>query len=471
MYKDYTALLSSKVWPRVESKLLANVKNPIMYNNLKIVLANTRQALLADTTMQNMIYLPKIVLPLVRRLFPKLIANQIISTQPLQSSTGWIRFLDAYVEGLDGNPVATDSPFGEGNIYPWSSGDYNYSTPQSEVHDTILADSTNNTKVNFNGTLSETPSEGTLVIEMADKPTLSGATSFTKVAEVDRNGVIHSLSSALTITGMVNMQTGVWVLNLNTSNVNALRFTYKKDIQKNIPFGSNKTYNTLKFNITKIPVEAKTRKLGATYSFELIEDYKNEFGENFEDKMVDYLTTTILTEIDGETINMLFSKAAESSTWDASIPMTWTRGVNAWYETIMPKINKLSNIIFQKTHVAGASFLLCSPTTATVFQSMIQYTGNGNPVDGSMEIGTVRMGTLSGQYNVYVSPLCEDGKILLGFKGSKPEETGAIYAPYVPIQLHPIYYSEGQPSIMARSRYWMGVLRPDYYAVLNVTGL
>ena len=471
MSKDYTALLSSKAWPNVEAKLLANVKNPIMRNNLKTVLANTRQALLADTTMQNMIYLPKIVLPLVRRLFPKLIANQIISTQPLQSSTGWIRFLDAYVEGLDGNPVATGSPFGEGNIYPWSNGDYNYSTPQTEVHDIILADGTNNTEVNFNGTLSKIPSEGTLVIEMADQPTLSGATSFTKVAEVDRNGVIYPLTSVLTITGMINMQTGVWVLNLNTSNVNGLRFAYKEDIQKNVPFGSNKTYNTLKFNISKIPVEAKTRKLGATYSFELMEDYKNEFGENFEDKMVDYLTTTILTEIDGETINMLFSKAAESSSWDASVPMTWTRGINAWYETIMPRINKLSNIIFQKTHVAGASFLLCSPTTATVFQSMIQYVGNGNPVDGNMEIGTVRMGTLSGQYNVYVSPLCEDGKILLGFKGSKPEETGAIYAPYVPIQLHPIYYSEGQPSIMARSRYWMGVVRPDYYAVLNVTGL
>jgi hypothetical protein len=73
-------------------------------------------------------------------------------------------------------------------------------------------------------------------------------------------------------------------------------------------------------------------------------------------------------------------------------------------------------------------------------------------------------------YNVFVSPLCPNNKILLGFKGTKPEETGAVYAPYVPVQLHPIYFAEGQPSIVARSRYANVLLRPDYYSVLNITG-
>lgn len=270
--------------------------------------------------------------------------------------------------------------------------------------------------------------------------------------------------------GVVNPKSGVYVVNFGVAPTLGVKFTYKKDIQKNIPFGSDKKYPTMKFDITKMAVEAKSRKLGAQYSFELIEDYKNEFGENFEDKMVDYLTTTILTEIDGETIDMLFNKATESDSWDMTMPLTWTRGINAWYETIMPKINKLSNTIYQKTHVAGASFLVCSPITATIFQSMQQFVGSGNPIDTTMEVGTVKAGTLSGMYNVYTSPLCENNKILMGFKGTKPEETGAIYAPYIPVQLHPIYYAEGQPSVLARSRYWMGVVRPDYYAVLSVTG-
>jgi len=86
--KDYTALLSSSVWPQLEKRLLVNL-SPSMKENMKVILSNTRQGLLADGSMQNLVYLPKIVLPLVRRLFPKLIANQIISTQPLTGPTGY----------------------------------------------------------------------------------------------------------------------------------------------------------------------------------------------------------------------------------------------------------------------------------------------------------------------------------------------------------------------------------------------
>ena len=389
-----------------------------------------------------------------------MIANQILSVQPLNGPTGWIRFLDAFIEDLNGNTT---------NIYPWGVGDNTYSTPQTDV---IVSISTNATTTNFTGTLEvsgvkKIPSEGTLFVEISDGST------WTKIAEADRGGVLHALSSAYKVIGVIDPKTQEYVINvmnLNGSAVNkALRFTFKEDIQKNIPFGTGKTYSTMRFEITKIAVEAKTRKLGATYSFELMEDYKNEFGENFEDKMVDYLTTTILTEVDSEVIEMLFNKATVSGSWDATMPMTWTRGINQWYETIMPKINKLSNYIYQATHVSGATFLVCSPVTATIFQSLMQFSGNGTPVD-QMNIGTVNIGTLAGVYKVFTSPLCPDNKILLGFKGSKPEDTGAVYAPYVPVQLHPIYYSEGMPSVMARTRYWLGVLRPDYYGVLNVNG-
>ena len=131
-----------------------------MKKNLSSILSNTRQALLADTVTQNMVYLPKLVLPLVRRLFPKLIANQIISTQPLDGPMGIIRFLDAYIEDTNGNVV--NSGAGKFGIYPWGEGDTAYSTPQSAVADAVLADGTANAVVNFNGTLSKIPSEGTI---------------------------------------------------------------------------------------------------------------------------------------------------------------------------------------------------------------------------------------------------------------------------------------------------------------------
>jgi len=460
--KDYSVLLSNKVWPSVEQKLMAGfAPKSTMEANMKLILANTRSFLMAGTDMQNLVYLPKLVLPLVRRLFPKLIANQIIGTQPLDSSTGWIRFVDGYVTKLDGSVS---------NIYPFGPGDTEYSTPQTRVNDAVLANGSGNSATSFNGTLSQIPSEGTLYIEVAtDNVALSAATAFTKIAMVDRGGMVKSLGS-VGVIGAVDPKTRVYVLSFSAAPTHGIRFTYAKDIQKNIPFGSDRTYPMMSFDITKMAVEAKTRKLGATYSFELMEDYKNEFGEKFEDKIVDYMTTTMLTELDGEIITMLFNAATESISWDATQPLIWNRGISAWYETIMPKINKLSNTIFNKTHVKGASFILCNPVVATVFQSMQQYQGFGKPEDSNMEVGTVKLGSLSNSYTIYTSPFCPDNKILLGFKGTKPEETGAIYAPYVPVMLHPIYYAEGEPSVLARSRYWTGVVRPDYYGIVNVDG-
>ena len=78
--KDYQVLLSDRVWPSVEKKLLAGIRNDTLREQTKTVLANTRKTLLADTYTgtQSISYLPKLVLPLVRRLFPQLIAQNII---------------------------------------------------------------------------------------------------------------------------------------------------------------------------------------------------------------------------------------------------------------------------------------------------------------------------------------------------------------------------------------------------------
>lgn len=372
---------------------------------------------------------------------------------------------DAYVTDVNGN---------KSNIYPWKPGDTQYSTPP-ESEDVDLAVTAVSPTVN--GQLAFDHSEGTLYVEIGNKNTASDV--WTRIAIVDKNGTISTQSNSPTmVLGAVDPMTRNYVVSFvtvpvvsGTSDPVQVRFHYEKDFQKNIPFGDDQTYNTLGFEIKSVAVEAKSRKLGATYSFEAAEDWKSEFNENLEDRIVDYMTKSILTEIDGEVITALRTKATHFAEWDADQPATWTRGLPAWYETIMPKINKLSNTIQQTTHTDGASFLVCSPVTATVFQGMMQYRGSGAPKDREMGIGTVSIGTLSNVYNVYVSPLIPDGQILMGFKGDSPDYTGAVYAPYVPVMLQPIYYAEGQPSLLARTRYALEVLRPDYYGVLTVKNL
>lgn len=459
--KDYTALLSAALWPKVRKELVGEVPAGLVQDNLSVILNNTRKALLSDTQMSNLVYLPKVILPLVTRLFPQLIAQQAISVQPMQGPTGWIRILDSLVTHPDGT---------ESNIYPWDStaAKRSYSTPQSEVAVTLTGGSQT-----VSGTLTDAWSEGSVFVEYSNTAHASAQTNavWTKIANVDKNGVVQALSNAtLTTYGVVDPKTMKYVLTFSAAPTNATRLRYTKNIEKNIPFGTDQTYSTMRFSISKVAVEAKSRKLGATYSFETMEDYKQEYGQNFEDRMIDYLTTTILTELDSEIIQTLYSAATHSGTWDAQMLPTWTRGQSAWYEQIMPQINKISNTIFQNTHVHGATWLMCSPVTATVFQGMIKYESAGNSETG-MNVGQVKSGTLGGMYNVLITPLCPDGKVVMGFKGGSPEETGAVYAPYVPVTLNPVYYAQGEPSIVARTRYALEVIRPEFYGVLTVNNI
>lgn len=481
--KNYSALLSDKVWPQAKNVLMAGLNGKYMNESMSLVLENTRQALLADTQMSNIVYLPKITLPLVRRLFPRLIAQDIVSVQPLKGPAGIIRFLDVYREYPDGSRTNL-YPFGNDADVDWDA----LSTAPNALTYGILADGTDNTTKQFAGTIDKDWAEGTLGVFMGNAVTSS--TTWTLIADVDKTGRVTTVDdgrpgvsgeSTAKVMGAVDIKDRSYILNITDGDGDAIakqiyfRFysggtdaSHAKDFEYNIPFGDEKTYGTLKFDITRIPVTAKSRRLGANYSFEFIEDFQNEFGESFEDKVVDYLTTTITTEIDKEILSLLFNSAVHTATWDASMPGTWTRGIKEWYETIVVKLNQLSAEIYQQTHVAGATFIVCSPKVATIIQSMQNFVGSGNPTEGDMQLGTVKLGTLSNLYKVYVSPLCPANKILMGFKGNKPEETGCIYAPYIPVTLHPITYNQGIPSLMARTRYATQMVRPDFYGVLNV---
>lgn len=483
--KNYSSILSSERWPSVQAALLSKpkeFKTKESYENFKTILANTRHALLSDTTMQNMSYLPKLILPLVRRMWPDLIANELVSVQPMRGPTGVVRFLDVYNKDVEGRTT---------NLYPWRHGKgTEYSTPQTHIADEVLSNAAAgaNSEKSFTGTLSKIPSEGTLFLEMCVKhdpdPTKQ---VWVRIARFDKSGVLHSMYDQDVVLGSVNHNQRTFVLAFaKDAPTKALRLSYRMDVQKNIPFGGSgnpaqdypdhhnrfgQTYNTLNFNISRIPVEAKTRKLGANYSFELIEDYQAEFGEKFEDRMIEYLKQTILTEIDGEVIDLLFSSAHFVDSWNCEYPAVWSRGPNAWYETVMPKINLMSNTIFAETHIPnGNRYLVCHPQTATIFQSMIQYQGVGNPVtDKNMNVGTVKLGTINNMYTVYSTPLAPVNEILVGFKGLRPEETGCIYAPYVPVMLTPITYSE-TPSILCRTRYALEMVRSSFFGVIRVEG-
>jgi len=468
--KNYNALLARDVWTSRTKPLLMNGYSGQLAEDMSIILENTRRALLSDAKVNNLIYIPKVTLPLVQRVYPNMIAQRIVGVQPVKSAQGTIRFLD-FVEEENGK-----------TIYPWTSdvSNRNHSTPLDASHVTtevIMDESTpsvaaaGNLKTYYH-TIANEWAEGTLMLVLHD----TSANADIPVAQVLKNGDLRQLVSSVngtsfTLAGNVNTFTRQGVVNLSTvigDVADTFRFDYYKNWEKVIPFGSDQTFNKIRPMLKSIPVDTVSRKLGASWSYEFLEDFESEFGESGEDKIVDTLSQVILTEIDSEILYKLFTGAYHSNTWDMRMPGSWTRGPEEWYKTLMVKVEEMNARIFQSTHISGATFMVCSPATAAYFRAMNSWQPSGSNTDNNgMSMGTVKAGSVQGQYDVFVSPLVEDNKILMGFKGKQPHETGFVYSPYVPIRLTPVTYQE-MPTIMARTRYATTMLRPDFYGVITV---
>jgi hypothetical protein len=145
-----------------------------------------------------------------------------------------------------------------------------------------------------------------------------------------------------------------------------------------------------------------------------------------------------------------------------------------WFQTLGTKLQKVSNIIHQKTLRGGANFLVCSPTVATILESIPGFAATSTG-DNKMSyaFGVQKMGNLNNQYQVYKNPYMTENTILMGFKGSQFLETGAVFAPYIPLIMTPLVYDPDTftPRKGLLTRYAKKMVRPEFYGKVFVAGL
>jgi hypothetical protein len=146
-----------------------------------------------------------------------------------------------------------------------------------------------------------------------------------------------------------------------------------------------------------------------------------------------------------------------------------------WFQTLGTKIQKLSNKIHQLTLRGGANFLVTSPTVATVLESIPGFasTSNGEAEQMEYAFGVQKVGSVNGRYKVYKNPYMTENVILLGYKGSQFLETGAVFAPYIPMIMTPLVYDPDTftPRKGLLTRYAKKMLRPEFYGKIYVNGL
>ena len=239
-------------------------------------------------------------------------------------------------------------------------------------------------------------------------------------------------------------------------------------------------------------ITAKTKKLKAVWTPEFAQDLAAYQNIDAEAELTNIMSEYISMEIDLEILDMLIEDAAAATEyWSAINNTVYSPSANAfasaataqafyntqgqWFQTLGTKIQKVSNKIHQLTLRGGANFLVTSPTIATILESIPGFasTNNGDAHQEEYAFGVQKVGSVNGRYKVYKNPYLTENLILLGYKGSQFLETGAVFAPYIPLIMTPLVYDPDTfvPRKGLLTRYAKKMVRPEYYGRIFVGGL
>jgi hypothetical protein len=477
-----------------------------------------------------------VALPLVRRIFSEIAAKDFVSVQPMNLPSGLVFFLDFKYgtaqpgfENNLGKDTQADSVFGvtgkeakgvdaSGGLY--GAGRFGYSI--NETASNAITTSVANTTVN--ATTFATASVGyssTSVFQFdtefqaAFSASLVGGNIFTVTissaslgnGDHDREGIRAFKVSGSNIKGYfpqfttanANDSQITFVVSASAAPVNNLVVTYQKQPTSTSRGDFEDGVGSALVDTTAIPeinlelrsesIVAKTRKLKAVWTPEFAQDLNAYHSIDAEAELTSMLSEYISQEIDLEILDMLIKNAQTTERWSARIGRTYDAALGAfdnyatnqaaaaafnqqtWFQTLGTKIQKVSNVIHQKTLRGGANFLVCSPQVATILESIPGYAVDGEGMKFAM--GVQKVGSLNGRITVYKNPYMLENQILVGFRGTQFLETGAVYAPYIPLVMTPLVYDPTNftPRKGVMTRYAKKIVRPEFYGLIQVSEL
>jgi hypothetical protein len=237
-------------------------------------------------------------------------------------------------------------------------------------------------------------------------------------------------------------------------------------------------------------ITAKTKTLKAVWTPEFAQDLAAYQNIDAEAELTNIMSEYISMEIDLEILDMLIEdaaaateywSAANNNVYNAATGLFSTAGSafyntqGQWFQTLGTKIQKVSNKIHQLTLRGGANFLVTSPTVATILESIPGFASTSNGEADQMEyaFGVQKIGTVNGRYKVYKNPYLTENLILMGYRGSQFLETGAVFAPYIPLIMTPLVYDPDTftPRKGLLTRYAKKMLRPEFYGKIYIDSL
>ena len=476
-----------------------------------------------------------IALPLVRRVFAEIVAKDFVSVQPMSMPSGLVFYLD-FQYGNNKTPFqrgkslygsladvqATD--YDITNVDPtgglYGQGRYGYSINQFSASVTYSASAYTTAQsdslapfVNYDSRFIGTATT-LYVINVSDAQLASNLSlpDFLSVqAWIPSSSLANGLNTLQQFTsytsgsGATALQfvttaalsggdsSGSIALYYNKQTTPALRGDFEADntgiaipnagdpIQIDIP--------TINIQLKSDAIVAKTRKLKAQWTPELAQDLNAYQNIDAEAELTGLLSQYIAMEIDLEILSMLTEEAATIGYWSAENNKLWNGSTfvqtstttggfyntqGGWFATLGTVLQSVSNKILQKTLRGQANFLVISPQIATIMQSIPGYASDaGADLEKVFNFGSQKIGSLNSRFKVYVNPYFSNNVILMGYKGAQFLESGAVYAPYVPLLMTPLVYDPETfvPRKGIMTRYAKKMVRPEFYGKVYVNGL
>lgn len=416
-----------------------------------------------------------VALPLVRRVFAEIASKEFVSVQPMNLPSGLIFYLDfkygtnQSLQGKDGSLFGGTGKTPNGEAKTHGSTD----KPEGGLYGTGRHGYSINDK---SATLAASGGKITLPSD-AD---LEGVRAFTATA--GETSYLVGADGSLTDADGNAPADGDVVLQYHVETTDITRGDFE-DRGESADAGGTETGLSKDIGIPEVnlelksePIVAKTRKLKAVWTPELAQDLNAYHSIDAEAELTSLLSEYVSMEIDLEILDMLIVNAHvegedfAADAADATLFGGETQGT--YFQRLGTSIQSVSNRIHQLTLRGGANFLVCSPSVATVLESIPGYAADTDGNQSQFAMGVTKVGALNNRFQVYKNPYMTSGDVLIGFRGTNFLETGAVYAPYIPLIQTPLVYDPVNftPRRGVMTRYAKKMVRPEFYGKLKVTG-
>jgi len=511
--------------------LLEGINNEVEKAGVATLLENQARQLVKEAsstgTSANSEEWAGVALPLVRRIFSEIVAKDFVSVQPMNLPSGLVFYLDfkygtnqaGFVTG-SGKDSQADSVFGitdtagdvSGGLY--GAGRFGYTINDTvSAAQTSQADNAAGANKFVTGSVEaadynfDTSFSASYASEIADGSMQTVAIPLASIVGYDNKGIRAFRLSGVTdqfpqFTQIVGTDL-VFVAESANFDTASMKVKYHKqptDLSRGdfeagkLPVEGNAIDTDidipeLNVEMKSNPIVAKTRKLKAQWTPEFAQDLNAYHSIDAEAELTSMLSEYISQEIDFEILDMLIQDAKTTGYWSTQVGREWngagfseysTVGAQAssftqggWFQTLGTVIAGVSNKIHQKTLRGGANFLVVSPDVATIIESIPGYASSADNGDSQFAFGVQKIGALNSRFQVYKNPYMKENVILMGYRGTQFLETGAVYAPYIPLIMTPLVYDPKNftPRKGVMTRYAKQMLRGEFYGKVYVDGL